>query len=232
MIGPVLAFSHPKIEPLCPFEFWAYAMPEVVAIINQLSSEAWMCLVYDLAFEPGRTGVYPEVAAVNQRLVSLVEQSVEMAYTVEGHLVDDQFRVMRFKPLKCSTFVGVDYERAVVKLLHVGVQPFFDTVNVQILGGLEYGFQVLIGGEMAFELSPGLDPLLGVVLRNELLFVLESYPGFLSFEQAHLMVSITALQTVLISFAVRYGCIGSDRTRSHKDAAVRHRLASIPANAV
>ena len=134
----------------------------------------------------------------------LVEQRIQMLDPIEWHLVDDQFRLMGLEPVEGFALVGIDYERAVLKLLHMAVEPVVDAVDIEVFRLLENSLQVVIGDKVALEFGSGLDSLLGVVLRDELLFVTEGYPRFLALEKGHLLrVVLMVLQTLLISSSVR-----------------------------
>lgn len=127
----------------------------------------------------------PEIAVVNEGFISFVQERVQMLDPVEGHLVDDQLRLMGLEPVEGRSLIGIDYESAVLELLHMAVEPVVDAVDVKVLRLLEYRLQVGVGDEVALEFGSGLDSLLGVVLRDELLFVTEGYPRFLALERGH-----------------------------------------------
>ena len=90
MVGAVLAFGNPHVEPAGGFPLGAEAVPEIMRPVYDLSEETWIGPVDDFAFEPSRPGMTPDVTAVHERFVGLVEEGVEVADPVKAHLVDDE----------------------------------------------------------------------------------------------------------------------------------------------
>ena len=86
--------------------------------------------------------MHPQVAVVYKGLVGLVEQGVEVPYTVEGHLVDDELGLVCPQPVQRRSHVGIDNERAVVELLHVAVEPLIHAVQILVLGRIEDYFNI------------------------------------------------------------------------------------------
>ena len=121
-----------------------------------------------------------------------------MTYAVKRHLIDDQLRVVRLEAIERSPAISVDYECAVIELDHITVQPLLNAIDVQILGCLENGFQVLVCSEMSFEFCAAIYASLGVVLRYELLFEAKGDDGFTALEQSHLSTTLMAEQTQFI----------------------------------
>ena len=103
-----------------------------------------------------------------------------MADTCKRHLVDNQLRMVRLEPFEREAVVGVDDKGTVVQLLHMGVDPFVDFVNVQLLGGLEDNLEVVIGGQVAFKLCTGFDSQLRVLKKQRELPLLSFGLLFLS----------------------------------------------------
>lgn len=171
VVGTVLTLGHPEIKPAGPFQFRTDSVPDVVTVIHESAWNAGMRLVDNLALEARSARVNPEIATVHECFIGFVEEGVEVAYARECHLVDDEFGFMGLKTVKRCSTVGVYDEGRVLELLHMTVQPVVDLVDTHLESGLEDGFDIGIGGEMLFKLCPGLHARLGVVLRDELLFV-------------------------------------------------------------
>ena len=111
-----------------------------------------------------------EISAVHQSLVSLVQESVQVADAREGHLVDDQFWLVGLEAVERCTAVGVHDESAVVELLHMVVKPRLCFAQTQFFGGVKYGLEVTVDSKVLLKFGAGLNTLLRVVLWYELLF--------------------------------------------------------------
>ena len=173
-----------------------------MAAVQKLTKYAGVLPIYYLSFKASRTRMDPQIAFVFKHFVCLVEEGVQMAYARQCQFVDNQLGMMGLQAFKRVAVVGVDDKGSVVKLLHVRGQPLLGLFDVHPFCGLEYDLQVVIRSEVAFKLGTCLHSLLGEVLGDELLVVLEGYPGLTAFEKAHLRAALTALQTVLISSSV------------------------------
>ena len=165
----------------------------------------------------------PEVTAVHKGFVGLVQEGVQVTYPVEGHFVYQEFGVLRPQTVERIAVIGIHHEGGIVKFFFVLAKPADDFAYVPVGRRYVYALQVVVAYELILEFGAGFRSGFGVVLRDELLFVLEGYERFFALEDAHCAELSTASATVTVSSSVIYGCMGSERTRSHRDVATGQR---------
>ena len=74
----------------------------------------------------------------------------------QSHLVDDKFGVMGLETVEGWSAVGVHDEGRVLELVHMLIQPIFDSFRVQRPCCFEDGLQVLVCRQMSLELRSSL----------------------------------------------------------------------------
>ena len=203
VVGAVLALGDPHVEPARGLPLGAEAVPKIVGAVHELAREAGETPVDQVSLEARGARMAPDVSAVHEGLVGLVEEGIEVADAVQAHAVDDDLRVMSAQVVEGIAVVGVDDEGCVIEFLAVGVEPFEEVVEPEVQRGLEDGVEVAAGGDVVLQFGAGLDALLGVVLGDELLFVAEGDPGAALGEKSHrCRADRMAAQTVSVSSAL------------------------------
>ena len=221
MVGAVLALGHPHIEPSGGFHLGEGPVPEIVHGVKDLADETGMSVVDDLALEPCRAAVAPDVSAIHKGLVCFVEEGVEMADAVKGHAVDNELGIVATEVVERVAVIGVDNESAVVEGLAVGVEPMEEFADAEVERGLEDLVEIFAGGDVVVELGTGFDAFFRIVLGDEVGIVAEGDPGAFAVEEFHWpRASMIVWQTLFISSSVMYGCIGKDSTRSQRVVAL------------
>ena len=122
----------------------------------------------------------PQITAIHHRLVRLIQKSVEVPDTGKAQFVDDEPRVVALQCLQGIPIVSINDECAPVELFVVLIQPGQDFTQSHTLSGVVNPLQIHVSHQLVLQLRSVLHSSLGVVLRNELLLVLEFDPGFLA----------------------------------------------------
>ena len=171
-VTAILALGHPHIEPAGQLEPGKYPVPKVMKSIKDLSDKPGILLDKNLPLQAGGPRMAPKVSPVHHILIRLIEEGVEMPDAGQSQLVDDEPRMMTLQGIQCVSVVRIDNERTLVKFLVMLVQPVQDFLQAHVLRPGVNPLQILIPDQFLFQLGSSLHTNLGVVLRNELLFVL------------------------------------------------------------
>ena len=94
-------------------------------------------------------------------------------------------RVNGSEQLKRIPIIGIDDESTLIELIMMLLQPGHARWQVHVFRSDKDPFQVLISDQMIFKLCSSFHSSFRVVLRNELLLMLEFDPGFLPLEKTH-----------------------------------------------
>ena len=234
-ITAVRPFRHPHIEPARRAHFRKGTVPDIMQLVNDSPRVAGKGLPDDPPLEGRCPRMTADIPLVHQHLARLVQEGVQMPDPVQGPLVDDHHRMLPTQGVQRIPVVGVEKIGTLGEGRHLLLQPGREFLRGHAQAGIVDTVQILISGNLVPQFRPSRYAYLRVVLRNVLLLVLEPNPGAVA-EKAHqreqaehggianhrATALLTAAQTVSTSSTRIYGCIGSDRTRSHSDVATGH----------
>ena len=184
-VGAVLSLRDPHVEPAGPLEFRTHPVPQVMPPIDHLSHESRIGLEDDVLLEPGSPGVTPEISIVDKGLIGLVQEGIQMTYLIEGHLVDDKFRLMPLQGGENISVIRIHDVSPFIELAPVLFDPGIDLIHRLPAGGRMDPVDIHMGHHVVFQFGTCLLPPFGIVRGDVLVLMPEGNPGPAPFDELH-----------------------------------------------